>query len=78
MRVYADPKDRIAWFDPEKANSIVLREWKILKEFLLSIWRVPLGLTERLRCCFQLIRWIRWHKKKMLDDVVCAIKQIAV
>ncbi len=77
MRAYPDPKDRVAWFDPKKKNTIVLRFWRILTEYFLAIWRVPLSFSVRLGCCFQLVRWVRWNFKKMIGDLVGAIGQLA-
>jgi glycosyltransferase involved in cell wall biosynthesis len=67
---------RTAWFDPERAHLIVCPTWKLFVEHLASIRRVPLSRTERVKCYLQMVRWIRAKRKRMLDDVIIATKQL--
>ncbi|MEH1791893.1 glycosyltransferase family 2 protein [Nostoc sp.] len=45
------------WFDSAKKGQILLPHWRIIWEYLLSIWRSPLSWDDRLRChlrgCFK-------------------------
>ena len=40
------------WFDSAKKGQILLPHWRIIWEYVLSIWRSPLSLYERL-CCIE-------------------------
>lgn len=57
------------WVYGRGTERIVLPMWRRLYEQLGSILRVPLGLGQRLGCCFQLCRWIRYHWREMAEDV---------
>lgn len=68
-------QDRVAWFDPKRANRIVLPHWRLFWEYLAALERVPLARVERFRCHFQLIRWLRRYRKVLFGDLVMAADQ---
>jgi glycosyltransferase involved in cell wall biosynthesis len=67
---------RTAWFDPGRAHLIVCPTWKLFVEHLASIRRVPLSRTERVKCYLQMVRWMRSKRKRMIDDLLIAMKQL--
>jgi glycosyltransferase involved in cell wall biosynthesis len=76
MRANPDLDERLAWIDPARGGQIQLPRWRWLFEYLLAIRRVRLGWYEKLLCYVQMGRWVRWHWRKLKDDLVRAAKQI--
>lgn len=58
MKAFPDPQERLAWFDPTKAEKISFPTWKRMFEYLSSIHRVPLSWPERLRCYTHMGSWL--------------------
>jgi glycosyltransferase involved in cell wall biosynthesis len=54
MVVYANARERHAWFDPERAAKITFPHWRLGLEFSRAIRRAPLTVTERRECLAQL------------------------
>lgn len=64
------------WWDPAKARALTFPEFRLLREYFLSIVRAPLSVRQSLRCYFMLLPWIRWHYLGMLKDLVIAADQL--
>ena len=64
------------WWDPAKTRAITFPEFRQLLEFFLSIYRVPLGVRQKLRCYFLLLPWIKTHIRYMLKDLLIAADQV--
>jgi len=75
VRANPDLVERIAWFDPTKRGQIQLPRWRWFFEYLLAIKRVRLGWYEKLLCYVQMGKWVRWHWRKLKDDLVRAAKR---
>jgi glycosyltransferase involved in cell wall biosynthesis len=58
-RVLAQHHMRGAWFAPTLAGKRVWPHWRILIEYVRCIRRVPLSHSERLRCYWEVTRWLR-------------------
>ena len=74
-RVLVQHHMRGAWFDPVLAGKRVLPHWRILVEYVRCIQRVPLSHSERLRCYWELTRWLRVPRnlKWLAADIPIAI-----
>lgn len=66
---------RGAWFDPALAGKRVLPYWRVFIEYARCVGRVPLSRSERLRCYWQLTRWLRVPRnlKRLAGDIPIAI-----
>jgi glycosyltransferase involved in cell wall biosynthesis len=67
---------RGAWWTPSLAGRHVLPHWRILGEYVATIWRVPLSPQERLRCHLALLGWlgVKRNLKWLAADLVIAIE----
>jgi hypothetical protein len=52
-----DDASRLKWFNPTKNTPTFLSSSIKFKEYLLSIYRLPLSLRERLACTKVLLEW---------------------
>lgn len=57
--------DRMSWFDPSKADKLVLIKWRHLWEYAKDIFRIKMGFIDRMLCCWELNKWC-WRNKKRL------------
>ena len=66
---------RTAWFDTSKRGKRVLPNWRILLEYLKSVWRAPISLDERVRCYLLILYWIgaKGNWARLLLDLILAI-----
>jgi len=65
----SDLRRRAVWFDT-KARGPVFPYWRLLGEYFRAIRVSELSLNERLRCAFQLARWVKWGKwRELLGDL---------
>jgi glycosyltransferase involved in cell wall biosynthesis len=64
------------WWDPTKTRAISFPEFRQLFEYFLSIYRCPLGASQKLRCFPILLAWIRMHSRHMLKDLLIAADQV--
>jgi glycosyltransferase involved in cell wall biosynthesis len=74
-RVLLQHHMRGEWFNPALAGKRVWPHWRILAEYVLCIRRVPLSRSERLRCYWELNRWLRVPRnlKWLAADIPIAI-----
>lgn len=61
--------NRAGWFDSKKVGAIVFPNWRLLFEYLLTIWRCRLTPKERMLCHWHLMRWMMWYRKRMMEDL---------
>lgn len=59
----------LAWFDPSQENRLSFPQWKILWEYLRSIWMTPLSPSERIRCLGIIIWYGRLRARNLLLDI---------
>jgi hypothetical protein len=60
------------WWDPNKTQTITFPEWRMLREYFLSITRAPLTAWQRFRCYMLLGPWLVKHFRRMGKDVLIA------
>ncbi|MCW5313584.1 glycosyltransferase [Nostoc sp. KVJ3] len=58
------------WFDSANKGKILLPHWRILWEYILSIWCSPLSLNERLFCHISLQQQLRGTEYLLLRDLL--------
>ena len=57
---------------------MVFPEWNLLRQYLRSIWMVPLPLRERARCMLTLAKWARRNTPKLARDILYAAEHLVV
>jgi glycosyltransferase involved in cell wall biosynthesis len=63
-------KDRVSWFDTSLPSARVFPNWRLLKEYALTITASDLSRWQATRCFAHLLRWIqRGGWKNLLDDL---------
>ena len=60
------------WWDPNKTSTITFPEWRMFREYFLSITGAPLTPWQRLRCYLLLTPWLVKHFRRMGKDVLIA------
>jgi glycosyltransferase involved in cell wall biosynthesis len=66
----------LEWWDPSKARAVTFPEFRLLREYSMSIYRAPLGVGQKLRCYSFLLPYIRINFKLMLKDLLIAGDQV--
>lgn len=61
------------WFDSANEGRILLPHWRILWEYLLSIWHSSLSLSERLCCYNSIISQSKSPENVLLKDLLSAL-----
>lgn len=70
---YLDWRARMVWFGDKYRGKIVLPWWRQLFDYVATIRRVPLPLSERVRCSVVLVGWTLRHSLKLGKDVALAL-----
>ena len=69
---YLDWRSCISWFNPAWKGRISFPHWRQFFDFITTIRRVPLPLTERLRCYGTLAHWLILYGRRMIKDLLVA------
>ena len=64
------------WWDPTKARVLTFPEFRLLLEYLLSVYRGSLDAGQKLYCFLLLFPWIEIHFRYMLRDLLIAADQV--
>ena len=64
------------WWDPAKARTLVFPEWKVIKEFVVSVACAPLTPWQQLQCYALVGRWMARYHRRMGRDLLVAADQI--
>lgn len=56
------------WFDSAKKGKILLPHWRMLWEYTLFIWMLPLTLYERICCHISIYRQLKGTEYLLLQD----------
>lgn len=72
--VNANPglKERTAWFDPKKKGTHTYQHWAWFSEYLGAVRRVPMNPGQKLLCRIQLLRWVKWERKRLMQEFTSA------
>jgi glycosyltransferase involved in cell wall biosynthesis len=70
MRVYRDAKKRNYWFDPNKLHSRSYPYWRLMKEHVNVVSNSPLSFNAKIKCYYQIARWLKIKRKLLLKDLV--------
>lgn len=69
--VNANPglEERAAWFDPRKKGAVRFQHWSWLSEYFSAIRRVPMSVSQRVLCSFEMLRWVKRERKKLTGEL---------
>jgi glycosyltransferase involved in cell wall biosynthesis len=71
------PVPPIEWWDPAMKGVINFPEWRIAKEYLISIYNTPLSISERVRCLSEMAKWLAVAgAPKLGRDLIIAAEQM--
>lgn len=70
MRLYPLERDRVAFFDPSKADAVTFPQWRMAAELLRAVRRAPLPPSERARCFAAMAPWLRRCSPLLARNVV--------
>jgi len=65
-----EPERLIQWYDTSMAGKRIFPHWRILREHLAGLHRVPLPARQRLECYRVLLRWARSHRRAFQEDLL--------
>jgi glycosyltransferase involved in cell wall biosynthesis len=68
-KVYRSRHDRTAWFDPDAATQLVFPYFRQLREYVVTIFRVPQRAGVRLRCLQAMAEWTWKQRGQLWEDV---------
>jgi glycosyltransferase involved in cell wall biosynthesis len=68
----------MAWLDPTVSRTFIFPSWRLLKDYLIAILRAPLSFRQRLNCLWEMLRWVRYRWKNLLEDLKIVVKEMGV
>jgi glycosyltransferase involved in cell wall biosynthesis len=74
----SNPHRTVAWWDPLKAGRIIFPAWRMFSAHLSSVFRAPLNMRERSRCCVELAKWVKRNRQPLLGDIRIAGERLPV
>jgi glycosyltransferase involved in cell wall biosynthesis len=75
VRAYRSRHNLMVLHDPSKAGKIVFPYWVHFWGYLKAIADAPISIKERLQCYLYMIPYVRRWRKKMIGDLILAIKE---
>ena len=69
-------QERMARLNPDRRFRMVFPHFRQFREYILAIQRSPLGWRERLRCYFQMLRWLRNNAPRLAWDLRYFVAQM--
>lgn len=61
--------DLRAWFD-RKRPVLVFKQWRLLREYVVLLRRVPMERRSRMRCYLVLARWVRSRGTRLVGELM--------
>jgi glycosyltransferase involved in cell wall biosynthesis len=69
-------QERMARLNPDRRFRIVFPHFRQFREYILAIQRSPLDWKDRLRCYFQMLRWLRDNGQRLVQDLRYFVVQL--
>lgn len=61
-------RDLRAWFDGTRPF-LIFKQWRLLREYLDIVYRTPMSTTERIKCLFVLLKWMRTRGVRLAAEL---------
>jgi glycosyltransferase involved in cell wall biosynthesis len=76
--VYTNPSRHslTAFQDPVYGAGIIFPAWRVLRDYLSAIWRAPISWGQGLKCGVKILRWMKYHRSELMEDLVIAATQL--
>ena len=58
-----------SWYDPKRTGTITFPVWRVLLEHERAIWRVPMGLKDRIKLHGVMASWVRTRWRVLARDL---------
>ena len=71
-KAHASNKKRAIWFDPKNSNKILFTRWRWLYEFIDSVGRSPINLSNKVKCYFETSKWAFFRARGLFADILYA------
>ncbi len=69
-RILPDLYAYALWFDSANKGKILLPHWRIVWEYMRSVWLFPLSLEQRLRCHISIYQQLQGNEYLLLKDLL--------
>lgn len=76
MVAFADPRARMAFYDPTRAGAITFPQYRLGYEFAKTALRSPITPRQKLRACATLAPWARMWRRQLVRSVPGAGKLV--
>ncbi len=63
-------EERVSWFDPAKAGTITYPNWRILRETIAAVHRVPQPLASTLACYLRVPEHVGARTRFLVEDLI--------
>jgi glycosyltransferase involved in cell wall biosynthesis len=73
---FPTPHARTRLANPDRPMRFVFPYFRVLKEYLLAVYRAPISWAERLRCYFYLLNWVRRNITVLASDLKVAFRDL--
>jgi glycosyltransferase involved in cell wall biosynthesis len=74
MNVHRDPMSLNTWYDPRKAGERAFPTWRVLRDNLAVVGRVPLPWIERARLAIGVLRRGNWRRRQLVLELLTALR----
>jgi glycosyltransferase involved in cell wall biosynthesis len=64
------------WWDSSLKNKISFPEWRLFREYWVSISKIPLTPAQRLGCYRVMVTWLLFNPHKLGRDVIFALEKV--
>ena len=68
-KIYTSKHSRYLWYDPRNNSRFVFPHWRLLKEHLVSIQRVPFEIPQKILCLLISIWWMRKNHRGLIANL---------
>jgi glycosyltransferase involved in cell wall biosynthesis len=68
-QVASNPHQTMASFNPSRAAKLVFPAWRMVYAHLSSVFRTPLGVREKARCCVEWAKWVKRSRQPLWKDI---------
>lgn len=68
-RQFPSRQERMARLNPERHLLMVFPYFRQFREYIVAIQRTPLSRRERIRCYYEMMRWVRNNARRLIRDL---------
>ena len=75
-RQFPTRQERMSQLNPDRRLLMVFPHFRQFREYIMALQRAPLSWRDRLRCYFQMLRWIYDNAPRLVMDLKCFVVQL--